>query len=186
MPSSRRDYPSSMYPECGSSYGGSYGGNSSRDGYPARRNNDRYRGYDDYTRSRDRRHEERGLGRERHSRDVYTDKRDHYHNHSRDRNNNNSDGKNSNHRNNKDKNKDNSTSGRRSSSISATVLEKFLPPDFRPSQADPEARHHRLTKEKECEGFDWTPGVVLALVGATALFSVERSLIKRQKKDYIE
>jgi hypothetical protein len=66
------------------------------------------------------------------------------------------------------------------------MLERLLPSDFRPSQADPEARHHRLSKEKECEGFDWTPGIVLGLIGATALFSVEKSLVKRRKKEYIE
>lgn len=61
-----------------------------------------------------------------------------------------------------------------------------MPPDYRPSRADPDARRERLSKEHEAGGFDWTPGFVLALMGAATLFSVEKSLVRRQKKDYIQ
>lgn len=61
-----------------------------------------------------------------------------------------------------------------------------MPPDYRPSRADPDARRERLSKEHESEGFDWTQGFVLALMGAATLFSVEKSLVRRQKKDYIQ
>ncbi|KAK4080463.1 hypothetical protein Trihar35433_1568 [Trichoderma harzianum] len=66
------------------------------------------------------------------------------------------------------------------------IWEKFVPPDYRPSRADPDARRERLSKEHEAGGFDWTPGFVLALMGAATLFSVEKSLVRRQKKDYIQ
>ncbi|KAM0257519.1 hypothetical protein ACHAQJ_004333 [Trichoderma viride] len=179
MPSSKRDYPSSLYAEHGTSYkpGGYSNSNSNRnssrsrssnsggDSYAARRSSDSHHGYNDHRRGR-------GDRNERPSRDS---KRDSRRDHSYDRN--------------TRKNGSNSGSSRhhhngRSSSMG--ILERFIPSDFRPSQADPEARHHRLSKEKECEGFDWTQGVVLGLIGATALFSVEKSLVKRKKKDYIE
>ncbi|KAL7788999.1 hypothetical protein V8C37DRAFT_225606 [Trichoderma ceciliae] len=190
MPSSRRDYQSSMYPECGSSHrSGSDGGS-----YTAQRNKDSHDGYSDYNRSRDSRHGDRGG---RHTGDAYADKRDSRHDRfydgssSRSANSNrkNGSGRNSSHHSNNGppgRSRSSSRNRSKSRSKSKSILERFLPADFRPSQADPEARHHRRRKEKECEGFDWTPGVVLALIGATALFSVEKSMIKRQKKDYVD
>jgi hypothetical protein len=70
----------------------------------------------------------------------------------------------------------------RSSSLG--FLERVLPREFRPSHADPEARLHRLQMEKDNPGFNWTQGLVLGLIGAAALFNHERSLIRRQKKEY--
>lgn len=169
MPSSRRDYPSSMYPECGSSYSRSRSSSLQRD---------KNSHYDDgdYARSRDPRHKSDKSERQSQSRDVHANNRDRYYDSPRDRRDNS---------NSKDNYTDrkNSTSRTRSN---ASTFERLLPHDFRPSHADPEARHHRRQKEKECEGFDWTPGVVLALIGATALFKAEKSLVRRRKKEYVE
>ncbi|KAJ6441501.1 NACHT and TPR domain protein [Purpureocillium lavendulum] len=55
-------------------------------------------------------------------------------------------------------------------------------PDPRPSRADPEHRNHRKTKEKEHGGFDWGEGIALALIGATALFSIDRQLEKKRRQ----
>ncbi|KAL7949862.1 hypothetical protein V8C42DRAFT_308806 [Trichoderma barbatum] len=171
MSASRRDYPSSLYPEVGSSYrsSGYTNSNNSTSGYSSRRNSssNHHHSHGDYPRSRDHGHLDRN---ERNPRDAHP---------TNTRTKSSQRGRSLDHHN---RDRKNGGSSKRSSSL----WERVLPPDFRPSQADPEARHHRLCKEKECEGFDWTPGVVLALMGAAALFSVERSLIKRQKKDYIQ
>lgn len=187
MPSSKRDYPSSTYPEQGSGHGSSSYRNSSRsnrsyrrsrsggDGYDvrrsARRNSDDQHSHDDndYRRGRDDRREDRD---ERQSRSRYSTKRDSRRDDDRDRS--------------YDRNSNDRHTEKKGRSSSLGFLERVLPRDFRPSHADPEARLHRLQKEKDCPGFDWTPGLVLGLIGAAALFNHERSLIKRQKKEYFD
>ncbi|KAM0472843.1 hypothetical protein ACHAPX_008520 [Trichoderma viride] len=201
MPSSRRDYPSSMYPEHGSGYGSSNYSQSGRgsrrsrsggDGYDARRST-RKSGYiphsyddshdDNSESSYDNNGYRRGLsdrrrgGRDdRHSRERYSSKRDSRRDDNRDRGRDRSD----------DRNPDKDHIEKKGRSSSLGFLERVLPRDFRPSHADPEARLHRLKKEKDCAGFDWTPGLVLGLIGATMLFNHEKSLIKRQKKEYFD
>ena len=59
---------------------------------------------------------------------------------------------------------------------------RIVPPDPRPSRADPHHRGHRKSKEKECGGFDWTQGVALVLIGATAAFSIDKTLAKKRKQ----
>lgn len=54
-------------------------------------------------------------------------------------------------------------------------------PDPRPSRAVHHERQHRLKKEKECGAFTWIEGVELALMGAAVLFSVDRTLSKKNK-----
>lgn len=164
-----------MYPEHGSSYGSSSYGDSARstrgggDGYGARRNSDSHHSYSsDHRRGRD---YPRGEDRnERNSRDAYSTKRGSRRGDDRSR----------------DRNSNNNHTDKKGRSSSLGIFERVLPRDFRPSHADPDARHHRLQKEKECPGFDWTPGLVLGLIGAAALFNHERSLIRRQKKDYVD
>ncbi|KAI9167170.1 hypothetical protein HJFPF1_03295 [Paramyrothecium foliicola] len=51
-----------------------------------------------------------------------------------------------------------------------------------PSHADPEQRSTRKSKEKECGGFDWTPGIAIALLGAMTLLDVQKSVDKREKR----
>lgn len=63
-----------------------------------------------------------------------------------------------------------------------SIVQKYMPPDFRPSKADREEREKRKQHEKECGGFDWSHGVELALVGAAAAFGIEKALSKSQKK----
>ncbi|KAH8127305.1 hypothetical protein ACSS6W_001241 [Trichoderma asperelloides] len=179
MPSSKRDYPSSMYPEHGSSYRSSgyshssrrsrSGGDADADADGARRNSDSHHSYNhDYRRGRDYR---RGDRSERYTiRDSHSARRD------------------SRRDDNRSYDRDSKYNGveRKGRSSSLGFLERVLPHEFRPSKADPEARLHRLQKEKECPGFDWTPGLVLGLIGAAALFNHERSLIRRQKKEYYD
>ncbi|KAK1244778.1 hypothetical protein MKX08_004407 [Trichoderma sp. CBMAI-0020] len=203
MPSSRRDYPSSMYPEHGSGDGSSNYSQSSRsnrrsksggDGYDARRSTRRSgyipHSYDDshddnsessfdgngYRRGLDDRR--RGDRDERHSRDRDSSKRDSRRDDDRDRNHDRDRSY--------DRNPDKDHIEKKGRSSSLGFLERALPRDFRPSHADPEARLHRLQKEKNCDGFDWTPGLVLGLIGATMLFNHERSLVKRKKKEYFD
>ncbi|PTB63996.1 hypothetical protein BBK36DRAFT_1125156 [Trichoderma citrinoviride] len=196
MPSSRRgDYPSSLYPEVGSStYRSGYGSDDNiSSGYSARRdhdsNSDHYRDYrysedggGDGARSRRPRHDDRneGFSRRDDSQPRKEANRSQSSRRHQDRNNNN--------RTTRDRERrgDSRRNSTASTSSSGRIWERILPPDFRPSQADPDERHRRRSKEKECEGFDWTPGVVLALLGAAALFNHERSLVRRRKKDYIE
>ncbi|KAL7810390.1 hypothetical protein V8C26DRAFT_239300 [Trichoderma gracile] len=181
MPSSKREYPSSMYPEVGSSYTSAAGySDNGADGYYSTRrrsydnHDDHYRDYrsrdGDGARDRHHRHDDRAANRDSHR---------------------NPQDKNTTTTTNNRATRDNRERGgdRRSStgsSSNARIWERVLPPDFRPSQADPEERHRRRSKEKECEGFDWTPGIVLGLLGAAALFNHERSLVRRRKKEYIE
>lgn len=178
MPSSKRDYPSSMYPEHGSSYRSSgyshssrrsrSGGDGGDDG--ARRNSDSHHSYNhDYRRGRENRRGDRSgrYVRDSHSTSTRRDSR---------RDDNRS----------YDRHSSYNDVERKGRSSSLGILERVLPHDFRPSKADPEARLHRLQKEKECPGFDWTPGLVLGLIGAAALFNHERSLIRRQKKEYYD
>ncbi|PTB42805.1 uncharacterized protein TrAFT101_001388 [Trichoderma asperellum] len=171
MPSSKRDYPSSMYPEHGSSYSSSSYSHGSRrgDGDGARRNGDSHRSYNhDYRRGRDYR---RGDRSERYIReDSHSARRDSRRDDNRPH----------------DRDSKYNDVERKGRSSSLGILERVLPHDFRPSKADPEARIHRLQKEKECPGFDWTPGLVLGLIGAAALFNHERSLIRRQRKEYYD
>lgn len=188
-----------MYPEHGSGYGSSNYGQSSRsnrrsrsggDGYDARRSTRRTgyipHSYDDshddnsessydgngYRRGLDDRR--RGDRDERHSRERYSSKRDSRRDDARDRDRS------------YDRNPDKDDIEKKGRSSSLGYLERVLPREFRPSHADPEARLHRLQKEKECAGFDWTPGLVLGLIGATMLFNHERSLVKRKKKEYFD
>ncbi|KAK4095605.1 hypothetical protein PCL_01832 [Purpureocillium lilacinum] len=63
-----------------------------------------------------------------------------------------------------------------------TFVGRMAPPDPRPSRADPHHRSHRKSKEKESGGFDWGEGIALALIGATALFSIDRHLEKKRNK----
>ncbi|UKZ73521.1 hypothetical protein TrVFT333_001168 [Trichoderma virens FT-333] len=144
MPSSRRDYSSSLYPEVGSSsYKSGYSnsdGNNSISGYSSRRNSTNHHSYGDYPRSRDHRHRDRN---ERHFRDAHsTNTKDSRRSYSHDRN-----------------RDDRKNSGGSSSSSNNTIKqrtrgiwERAIPPDYRPSQADPDARRERLSKEKECGG----------------------------------
>lgn len=203
MPSSRRDYPSSMYPEHGSGYGPSnysQSGRSSRrsrsvgDGYDSRRSTRRStrrsgyipHSYDDshedssesnfdengYRRDlEDRRRQDRD---ERHSHDRYSSKRDSRRDDDRDRDRS------------YDRDPDREHIEKKGRSSNLGFLERVLPREFRPSHADPEARLHRLQKEKDSPGFDWTPGVVLGLIGATMLFNHEKSLVRRKKKEYFD
>lgn len=62
-----------------------------------------------------------------------------------------------------------------------SVIQKYLPPDPRPSKADPDERERRKQHEKEHGGFDWTDGVELALAGAVTLFGIEKALSKGKK-----
>ncbi|PTB73002.1 hypothetical protein M440DRAFT_1404728 [Trichoderma longibrachiatum ATCC 18648] len=161
MPSSRKSYPSSMYPEVGSSYqSNGYSDNGANDeAYSTRRSYER-------NSDRSRYREDADVRRHRHDDDART---------SRDLN-----------RSHQDKNNQTRDNRDRRRNSTGRIWERVLPADFRPSQADPDERHRRRSKEKECEGFDWTPGVVLALLGAAALFNHERSLVRRRKKEYIE
>ncbi|KAL6902798.1 hypothetical protein GGI43DRAFT_353070 [Trichoderma evansii] len=176
MPSLKRDYPSSMYPEPGSTYGSSSYSNSGRssknggDSHGARRNSDGHHSYNsDYRRGRDYHRGDRDRN-ERQSRDTYSTKRDSRRDDNRSY----------------DRNSNNNHIDKKGRSSSLGFLERVLPREYRPSHADPEARLHRLQKEKENPGFDWTPGLVLGLIGAAALFNHERSLIRRQKKEYFD
>ncbi|KAL7933782.1 hypothetical protein V8C35DRAFT_280629 [Trichoderma chlorosporum] len=182
MSSSRQqDYPNSLYPEVGSDYRSGYSNannSNSGDYYSPRRNSSAHRSHGDHARSRDHRHRDRN---ERHHRDARSasSRRSPSYDRGRD-----------------DERRTNGGSSRgghdgRSESKTIKqrtrgVWEKFIPHEYRPSKADPEARHHRLSKERECEGFDWTQGWVLALIGTAALFSVEKSLVRRQKKEYFD
>ncbi|KAL7924135.1 hypothetical protein ACQKWADRAFT_20844 [Trichoderma austrokoningii] len=191
MSPSKRDYPSSMYPEHGSSYGSSNystGGRSSRssrsggDGYDAQRsaryNSDMPYGYDDtdYRRGRDDRR--RGDRAERRSRDRHSTRRESRRDDDRDRDRDRDRSY--------DRNPNDRHAEKKGRSSSLGFLERVLPREFRPSHADPEARLLRLQKEKDNPGFDWTPGLVLGLIGAAALFNHERSLIRRQKKEFFD
>ncbi|KAL7915643.1 hypothetical protein GGI35DRAFT_2464 [Trichoderma velutinum] len=194
MSPSRQDYPSSLYPEVGSRYSRSdYGTNNSNTstvgGYSStsRRNSSNYHSYGDYPRSRDRRHRDRN---ERHSRDAHSTNPRRGRSYSHERNREDSrktGGGSSSTRSASDNYRDRNRSDSRTiKQRSRGLWEKFIPPDYRPSKADPDARRERLNKEHETEAFDWTHGFVLALMGAATLFSVEKSLVRRQKKDYIQ
>ncbi|OTA01724.1 hypothetical protein A9Z42_0020480 [Trichoderma parareesei] len=175
-----------MYPEVGSSYKSAGYSDNGADGYhPTRRSydnsNDYYR--DDYRNregdgARDSRHHHHNE-RPHTNRDLTRNPEDRNNNNNRTRddrekNRRNSTGNSSNNNNNSNSNSN------------ARLWERVLPPDFRPSQANPDERRRRRLKEKDCEGFDWTPGIVLGLLGAAALFNYERSLVRRRKKEYIE
>ncbi|KAL7962861.1 hypothetical protein V8C34DRAFT_126537 [Trichoderma compactum] len=199
MSRSRRDHPNSLYSEVGSSYnrsdyGYGYDNNSTVSGYSStsRRNttSSNHHSHGDYPRSRDHRHRDRNERRPRDARSANPRRgRSHSHECSREEDGSSSRKPNSRARsasnNNSYSNRSNSNSNKTIKQHTRGIWEKFVPPDYRPSRADPDARRERLSKEHESEGFDWTPGFVLALMGAATLFSVEKSLIKRQKKDYI-
>ncbi|TFA99189.1 hypothetical protein CCMA1212_009045 [Trichoderma ghanense] len=178
--STRRDssYPSSMYPEVGSSYrSGGYSDNGA-DRYPARTSHDKNTNH-----SHNHRYRDVDVARDRHHRHDLPRNDPHANKDTNRSHQNNNNNKNPRPRENKDRERRNSTT---SGSNNPRIWERVLPADLRPSQADPDERHRRRSKEKECEGFDWTPGVVLALLGAAALFNHERSLVRRRKKEYIE
>ncbi|KAL7895356.1 hypothetical protein HDV63DRAFT_2515 [Trichoderma sp. SZMC 28014] len=195
MPSSRRDYSSSMYPEHSQSGRSSRRSRSGGD-YDSRRSTRRSarrsgyipHSYDDshedssessfdengYRRDlEDRRRQDRD---ERHSHNRYSSKGGSRRDDDRDRDRDRS----------YDRDPDREDIEKKGRSSSLGFLERVLPREFRPSQADPEARLHRLQKEKDSPGFDWTQGVVLGLIGATMLFNHEKSLIRRRKKEFFD
>ncbi|EGR48022.1 uncharacterized protein TRIREDRAFT_122187 [Trichoderma reesei QM6a] len=172
-----------MYPEVGSSYkSGGYSDNGADGYYSARRSyednsNDYYRGnyrIREGDGARDRGHHHHNE-RPPTNRDLTRNPQDKSNNNNNNRT-----------RDDREKTRRNSSTGNNSNSNAGRLWERVLPPDFRPSQADPDERRRRRLKEKECEGFDWTPGIVLGLLGAAALFNHERSLVRRRKKEYIE
>ncbi|KAL5089828.1 hypothetical protein Trisim1_004944 [Trichoderma cf. simile WF8] len=197
MSRSRRDYPSSLYPEVGSRYSRSdhtYDDISDYSSSTSRRRNSSanyHSQHGDYSRSRDHRHRDRN---ERRSRDAHSANPRRGRSHSYERNNREEDANSrssrarsaSNYNGNSTRKNNNRSESRTIKQHTRGIWEKFVPPDYRPSRADPDARRERLSKEHEAGGFDWTPGFVLALMGAATLFSVEKSLVKRQKKDYIQ
>lgn len=61
-------------------------------------------------------------------------------------------------------------------------MRRYAPPDPRPGKADAQAREARQSIEKDIGGFDWTPVVILGVMGATTLFSFDRAIQKHEKR----
>jgi hypothetical protein len=59
---------------------------------------------------------------------------------------------------------------------------KWLLPDMRPSKANPEHRAARKQLENENPGFDWTPCLLLALLGFSFLVDVEKDVKRYEEK----
>lgn len=62
------------------------------------------------------------------------------------------------------------------------MTKRFAPPDPRPWKADEHNRALRKETEKQNPGFGWQPAILLGLIGASILFSVERNLGKHEQK----
>jgi hypothetical protein len=55
-------------------------------------------------------------------------------------------------------------------------------PNSVPWSSSPRDRAIRKRTEKACGGFDWTPGIALALLGAVAYINVEKEVERREKE----